>query len=160
MTSKIELTPRAQINLWLDNLDIAQTMMERISDVYVELSWWRGSGDECGTCACFGGHVAVEPAFKAQGIVQYHIDGSPTMLSDDGRNSSDTSPSEVSAILFGDPDMFYSRTDAEMGVTYDRASDEDIVFDEAVRHLTDKETVLRRISTQRDKLLEQLETTA
>lgn len=76
-----------------------EVMWPKVDPATVLLTEWR-----CGTYACFGGHVAVDPYFKALGVWPGHV-GAPYM--DLGPDQ--IGPERVGKRLFDDEDIFRSR---------------------------------------------------
>ncbi len=94
---------------------IKQTPQQRANTEYALHNWWPTvPPDEviwrlgdwrsgCGTLACFGGHLAKSPHFRAMGVVD-GLRGEPMLV------EHPTLPTyAVSRHLFGDPELFVAR---------------------------------------------------
>ncbi len=111
----ITQTPTQRANT-LYALDV---MWARVKDYQVTsgLSFW---ATPCSTTACFGGHVAMDPYFQAQGVSPALGSGAPIMT------DPDMGACSISQHLFGDPSLFGPRgaCDADPGPP---ASDHEVV---------------------------------
>lgn len=74
--------------------------------VYPRLATWIGHSEQehaCGTQACFGGHLPLDPYFQELGVVPDAV-GAPKL-----EHNPELLSCDVSTTLFGDEQMFVSR---------------------------------------------------
>lgn len=119
----------------LQNCILALANWNDVSPRSVRLDSWR-----CGTHACFGGHLARWPEFKAMGVKADIADGAPQIDTQDCLLDG----SEVAEHLFGSSTMFFA-------AGFSR--DDDL---EDLREADDHRLVVNRLECQIARLTEQL----
>jgi hypothetical protein len=118
----------------IENCVLALHLWSEVTPRRVRLDTWH-----CGTHACFGGHLATWPEFRAQGVQRMNDDGEPIMHTKGGNT---LWAGEVSQRLFGSDDLFCManacRADFGMPV---RTSDHKLVvnrLEEQIERLTQR----------------------
>lgn len=82
---------------WYENLHLARRLwLERVDPATVDLENWQS---DCGTFACFGGHLATWPEFQLMGVY-------PNIYEAPAIGYPATSGHGVALQLFGDADLF------------------------------------------------------
>lgn len=99
----------------IGNILAATTMVRAMpNDAFVpHLAYWaseelQADGPHaCGAIGCFGGWIAVDKFFRAQGVHQNAV-GQPVIVGNEW-------PKDISERLFGDRNLFDAREDHERG---------------------------------------------
>ena len=117
---------------WIENTLLAAWLWSEVPPACVieGLHDWR-----CGTQACFGGHLAHWPEFKAKGV-RAGLDGRPTMAFVD-------CAADISHHLFGDASMF--------APLHAHRADNDLAY---MQHPPEHEVVANRLRANLDLLIE------
>lgn len=87
-----------------DNLWIAYLRWQEVDPATVDLHYWN-----CGTFACFGGHCAVMPEFKAQGLRLFERPPGHAGIKLGGDEMGWWYGMDTASVLFGDSMLFNSR---------------------------------------------------
>jgi hypothetical protein len=123
-----------------DNLIYARDWWKTVppETVAEDLSTWN-----CGTHACFGGHVAMNDHFKAQGVTPSNVYGCPMMEGENFVEDGD----DVAKILFGSRMLFaYRNGNSLRWIEHGRTL---LEFEKDKTH-TDHEVVANRIQWMLD----------
>jgi hypothetical protein len=143
---------------YLENTDLAKRLwIERVSDAMIseELSTW-----QCGSTACFGGHLATWPEFKAKGVKALSmkqttgngvgmVDGTMLFVGEPYMRAKGNFPSsgyDVARDLFGTGELFMPRGQGR----YDAVIEDATACPE---ELTDRQWVVERLQLHREYLL-------
>ncbi len=143
-----EYTEQMRGHLTNHNSKVPQTFTQRNNTLYAlhemwpgvapdkvveKLSTWRRGGG-CGTTACFGGWVAVDPYFKAQGIWA-NLGGAP-MEPDVSRDR------YADNLLFGDDNIFTVRGCHAADINFDRNGTDHALVTNRLQWLLDHSEVM------------------
>lgn len=137
----------------LANIDLAARLWgERVTpDKVVErlTVWASPHPNMCGTQACFGGHLATWPEFRAMGVRTRKEAGEEDPVMRHGPDMDGVQwPYEVASVLFGDEQLFEPRGGHPAGPSYDNAPDSDD------GSISDYELVVNRLAYARGLLLQ------
>ena len=97
---------------YLENLKLAKRKWQEVQPRHVTpgLMFWRWETD-CGTLACFGGHLATWPEFQAMGVKVSDAGGRPAY--DSLTEDLHLEGLDVADHLFGDRELFVAAPTAE-----------------------------------------------
>lgn len=141
----------------LANIDLAERLWrERVKpeQIVPRLVYW---GNNCGTVACFGGHVATWPEFNEQGVwpaghffVYLYGAGAwkPMLAPDTGVWGG----LGIAGYLFGDSDLFIWRGRHPADPMFDAWAVPDVAVEGDDLTVTDHQLVLNRLAYAREAL--------